>query len=201
MAEIVLALDAPLTLSILPHETYSKWIANEGNRLGHQILAHIPMEAVTPQKMGKGALRRSMSSKEIARTLAKDIRSIPHISGASNHMGSAFTKDRRAMLAVIMELKKDHLFFLDSFTTHKSIAYKLAKEKGLTALRRDVFLDNKDNLHEIEIQWKRLIKIAREKGHAIALAHPRKNTLKFLQNALANNREVTVVPISELISK
>ncbi len=200
-AEMVLELNAPLTLSILPHETYSKWIAKQGHRLGHDIIAHIPMEAVTPQNLGKGALTTGMSSKDIAVTLAGDIGSIPHISGINNHMGSAFTKDEQAMRAVIIELKKHRLFFLDSLTTGKSVAYKLAKAGGLAALRRDVFLDNDDDLQKIEVQWKRLLKIARKKGYAIALAHPRKNTVEFLRNALKNNKEVTIVPITELISE
>ena len=199
-AEIVLDLNAPLTLSILPHEKHSAWIAKEGHRLGHDIIAHIPMEAITPQNLGKGALKTGMSSKDIARTLAGNIGSIPHISGVSSHMGSAFTKDERAMRALISELKKHRLFFLDSFTTAESKGYRLAKEEGLAALRRDVFLDNKDDLREIEVQWKRLLKISREKGYAIALAHPRKKTLEFLQMKLENNKEVTVVPITELIT-
>jgi polysaccharide deacetylase 2 family uncharacterized protein YibQ len=200
-AERVFKLNAPLTLSILPHETYSKWIAKQGHKLGHDIIAHIPMEAVTPQNLGKGALKTGMSSKDIALTLAGDIGSVPHISGINNHMGSAFTKDEKAMRAVIMELKKHRLFFLDSVTTGKSVAYKLAKDEGLAALRRDVFLDNDDDLRQIEVQWKRLVKIARKNGYAIALAHPRKNTVKFLQKTLENNKEVTVVPITELITK
>ena len=199
-AKTVLALNAPLTLSILPHETYSVWIAKEGHKLGHDIIAHVPMEAITPRNLGKGALQIWMTDQEIARILADDIRSIPHISGISSHMGSAFTKDERAMRAFFSELKKYRLFFLDSVTISESKGYRLAKEEGLAALRRDVFLDNKDDLHEIEVQWKRLLKISRKKGYAIALAHPRKKTLEFLQKKLENNKEVTVVPITELIN-
>ena len=198
-AKTVFALKAPVTLSILPHEAYSEWIAKEGHRLGYQIIAHVPMEAVTIQKMGKGSLQTWMTDREIARTLTDDILSIPHISGVSNHMGSAFTKDERAMRAVIMELKEHRLFFLDSLTTAESVGYKLAKAGGLDALRRDVFLDNKDDLREIEVQWKRLLNISRKKGYAIALAHPRKTTLEFLQRKFENNQEAIVVPISELL--
>lgn len=198
-AQKVFELNVPLTLSILPHETYSEWIAIEGRRLGYQIIVHVPMEAVTPQKLGKGSLQIWMTDREIARTLADDIRSIPHITGVSNHMGSAFTKDERAMRAVISELKKHRLFFLDSFTTAESVGYRLAKAGGVAAMRRDVFLDNKDSLREIEVQWKRLLKISREKGYAIALAHPRKKTLEFLRNILKNNKDIEVVPVTDLI--
>jgi hypothetical protein len=201
VAKEVLALKAPLTLSILPRETYSAWIAEEGHRLGHDVIAHIPMEAEKSYKLGEGGLYTWMTDKEIADTLDKDISSIPHALGVSNHMGSAFTQDERAMQTLIAELKKKKLFFLDSLTASGSVGFHLAEMNGIKALDRDIFLDDNDNPAEIQLQWKKLINIANKKGSAVLLAHPRKNTIEFLQKMLKDNNEVTVVPISELISK
>jgi len=188
-----------LTLSILPGQPYSAWIAEEGHRLGHDIIVHIPMEAAPAHKPGEGGLYTWMTDGEIVETLDKDIRSVPHALGVSNHMGSVFTEDERAMQVVIAELKKKNLFFLDSRTTPKSKGYNLAKMQGVKALSRDLFLDDKDDPVEIEAQWKRLLQTANEKGHAVLLAHPRKNTLEFLRKKLKDNSDVAVVPISELI--
>lgn len=199
-AEAVLDIEAPLTLSILPHEVYTAWIASEGERLRHEIIGHLPMEATKPLKLGKGGLYTWMTDTELIETLDKNLRSIPNIIGVSSHMGSAFTQDKRAMNVVISELKKRELFFLDSRTSSKSVALKLAKKQGVTALSRDVFLDYKDSPSEIKAQWERLIKIAGQKGHAIALVHPRKNTIQFLQHTLKNNNEVEIVPLSEIVS-
>ena len=199
MAEKILNINSPVTLSILPGRRYSVWIAEQGNRLGHDIIVHLPMEATRPLKLGEGGLYTWMSDDEIVKTLEKDIRSVPFIKGASNHMGSAFTQDERAMRIVILTLKKRGLFFLDSFTISKSVGFKLAKAEGLRTLRRDIFLDNKDDPVEIERQWKKLLKISKKRGHAIAVGHPRKNTIEFLQKVLENNKEVRVVPVTELI--
>ncbi len=198
-AERVFRIKAPLTLSVLPQEVYTAWIAREGHRLGHEIIGHIPMEAQKPHRLGNGGLYTWMSRDEIIKTLRENLRSIPYIKGVSTHMGSAFTQDERAMQAVLSELKKRRLIFLDSRTTPKSVGFKLAKAQELMALQRDVFLDDKDDPREIEIQWKRLVTIAGKKGYAIAQAHPRKNTLEFLQKILGNSREVQVVPLSALI--
>ncbi len=199
-AERVFRIKAPLTLSILPQEVYTAWIAREGHRLGYEIIGHIPMEAQQPHRLGNGGLYTWMSRDEIVKTLNKDLQSIPHIKGVSTHMGSAFTQDEDAMEAVLPELKKRRLIFLDSRTTPKSVGYELAKAQGLMALRRDVFLDDKDDPRQIEIQWKRLVTIAGKNGRAIVQAHPRKNTIEFLQKTLKNSREIQVVPLSALIA-
>jgi hypothetical protein len=197
----VLNIDSPLTLSILPHQRYSRWIAEEGYKRGRDIILHLPMEAIRPLKLGKGGLYTWMTDREIAETLSRDIRSIPYVKGISTHMGSAFTQDERAMKVVASEVKKYGLFFLDSITTSKSVAFRIVKTQGIKALKRDVFLDDKDDPQEIEIQWERLVKIAQDRGYAIAQVHPRKNSLEFLRKTLAVNNVVKVVPISELLEE
>lgn len=199
MAGEILKLKGALTLSILPQQDYSVWIAEEGHRLGRDIMIHIPMEAAKPLRLGKGGLYTWMTDQEISQTMEEDIRSVPHIKGANNHMGSLFTRDERVMNAVITELKARGLFFLDSLTTPETVGFKLAKAQGIKTMRRDVFLDDSDDPGDIEVQWNRLIKEAKQRGHAVALGHPRKNTIEFLQKVLNSNKEVTIVPLSELI--
>jgi polysaccharide deacetylase 2 family uncharacterized protein YibQ len=104
MAMSVLVINAPLTLSILPQEVYSAWIAEEGHRMGREIIVHIPMEATRPLRLGRGGLFTWMTDEEIMQTVRENIRSVPHAIGASSHMGSAFTRDERAMKAVVSVL-------------------------------------------------------------------------------------------------
>lgn len=198
MAMEVLTLDAPVTLSILPQEVYSSWIAEEGHRTGLDVIVHIPMEASKPLRLGNGGLYRWMSNEEIAQTVAENIRSVPHSIGASSHMGSALTEDTRCMEAVISELQKKGFFFLDSLTTPKTVGYQVAQKYGIRAYQRDVFLDDSNDPRDIAIQWERLLRIAKNRGSAIALGHPRENTLTFLEKVFRNNQEVTVVPLSQL---
>jgi polysaccharide deacetylase 2 family uncharacterized protein YibQ len=200
MAMGILVINAPLTLSILPQEVYSAWIAEEGYKLGRDVIMHVPMEATRPLKLGKGGLYTWMTDEEIANVMDKNVNSIPHIIGVSSHMGSAFTKDQRVMHAVISELKKKQLFFLDSVTSPRTVGYKTAKELGLKAYKRDVFLDDSNDPEDIAVQWNRLVRIARSKGYALALGHARKNTIEFLEETLKNNSEVLVVPLTKLMN-
>jgi len=193
-----LRINAPITLSILPQETYSRWIAVQGHGLGHDVIGHIPMEAIKPHKLGKGGLYTWMDEDEILATLEEDFNSIPHIKGISNHMGSAFTKDERAMSVVISWVNEHGLFFLDSLTVSGSAGIRLAQEKGVRAIKRDIYLDNNDSPEYLEAQWNKLVKIAGERGYAIALAHPGENTIEFLKKAIPVSK-IKVVPLSELV--
>lgn len=194
----LLDINARFTCAIIPHETHTEWIAGECRRLGHEIIAHIPMEAKTPHKLGKGGLYTWMTEVEITGTIDDDIKAVPHAIGISNHMGSAFTEDSRAMSALMPVLKKRGLFFLDSLTTSGSVGNNLAKTSGVKSLRRDIFLDDEDSPAYIKTQWEKLIKIADKRGSAIALGHPKENTIKFLKEVLPNN-QIEVVPLSGLI--
>jgi len=195
----VFNINASLTLSIFPHETYAAWIANEGHRRGYDVIGHIPMEAKEPHSLGKGGLYTWMTDSEIRETLEGDLISLPHIKGVSNHMGSAFTEDERAVHILLSVLKEHGFFFLDSLTTHNSVGIRLAREQGIKALTRDIFLDNEDNSEYIEKQWGEAVKIAKKRGYAIILAHPKEATIRFLKETLPKN-EVTVVPLSGLIT-
>lgn len=194
----VFHINVPFTLSVLPHESFSRWIAQEGYRLGFEVIGHIPMEAKKPMELGRGGLYLQMTDDEIIETLSGDINSLPHIQGISNHMGSALTEDRRAMQSVLSVLHEYQLFFLDSLTTAGSVGYEIARSRNVRAIKRDVFLDYKDDPGYIAEQWEKLVRTAEGKGYAIGIAHPRKNTLEFFKKTLPSNR-VTVVPLSELI--
>jgi len=201
VAEKIISLKAPLTFSVLPQQTYSAWIAEEGHRVGHDVIAHIPMETEKSYRLGEGGLYTWMTDKEISETLNKDITSIPHAIGVSNHMGSAFTQDERAMQSLIVELRKKKLFFLDSLTSSGSVGFHLAKMNGIEALKRDIFLDDNDDPSAIKMQWEKMITVANKKGYAVLLAHPRENTIEFLRRALTDNNKITIVPVSELVRR
>ncbi len=198
-AASIFEINAPLTLSIIPYTQYSEWIAEEGYKMGYDVIGHIPMEAKEPHSLGKGGLYTWMTDDEIRETLQESFDSLPHIKGISNYMGSAFTENERAMYVLISVLKEHGFFFLDSLTTPRSAGIMLAGEQGVKALKRDVFLDYKDNPEDIEAQWKKLVNIAQKKGFAITLALPRKNTIEFLKKTLPSD-EVMIVPLSELVN-
>ena len=53
------------------------------------------------------------------------------------------------------------------------------------AVKRNVFLDHDADLAHIDWQFKRLIRLAKKQGRAVAIAHPYPQTLEFLHKNLA----------------
>ncbi|MDY6973673.1 MAG: divergent polysaccharide deacetylase family protein [Thermodesulfobacteriota bacterium] len=203
MASSFIKLDLPLSISVLPSAPFTDVIVKEANREGRELILHLPMEPrnyphVDP---GPGTLLLSMTDQSIRMVLDQDIAQIKGARGVNNHMGSSFTENRDKMLLVLRELQERNLFYVDSRTTSGAVGYELAREIGLSAARRNVFLDNDPVPGAIKIQMERLLSKARHSGTAIGIGHPHKETLEMLEEYVHRMKtEFQVVPVSELAS-
>ncbi len=96
---------------------------------------------------------------------------------------------------------RGNLFFVDSRTTHHSLAAQHAGDNQIPHASRDVFLDHTPTTEAIHHQFQRLIQKAHRFGTAIAIAHPHKETLEALEQLLPNleNEGIRLVTVSKLI--
>jgi len=201
----LLSLKYPVTFAVIPFQDYSKETADIAHKKGREVMLHLPMEPIDyPQyNPGPGALFTFMTPEEFKAALAEDLAAVPHISGVNNHMGSSLTQDREKMEIVLRAVKERHLFFVDSRTTPKSVAYDVAVKLGVLALERNVFLDNEANVESIKKKIDELITKAKAGGRALAIGHPRPETVKALKEMekRLTGSEVQVVPASGLLKK
>ncbi len=203
-AQELLALPDRVTLAVLPGLPQSKRIAELARKQGREVLVHLPMEARNSagRRPAPGMLRSDMTPLQFLAAVNDDLDSVPGAAGINNHEGSALTENREAMTFLMSELKTRNLFFLDSLTTPKSTAYDVAREFGLRAAKRDVFLDNDSNHpSSIRKQFAELARIARDHGRAIGIGHPHPSTLAELEHWLPQAAEqgIEVVPVSRLM--
>jgi polysaccharide deacetylase 2 family uncharacterized protein YibQ len=126
---------------------------------------------------------------------------LPTAIGVNNHMGSRLTEDSQAMHVIMRDLKQYDLFFLDSRTSSASQAYRIAREVGLKAAQRNVFLDHDTRPEQIVQQLHRLATLAQRHGYAIGIGHPYPETLYALKQALPTLRRagIAIVPVSHLV--
>jgi uncharacterized protein len=198
------SLPFPVTLSVLPHQAHSREIAELAHLEGREVILHLPMEPLNPRESpGPGALLLSMSGDQMRRNIRAALITSPYFDGVNNHMGSRMTRDAQIMKTVLSELQGRDLFFLDSMTTNESKGWKVARELKIPTLKRDIFLDDDPSEQAIGSQIARLVKIAKIRGMALAIGHPRKATLRSLQKAAAHFREegIEIVAAHDLINK
>jgi polysaccharide deacetylase 2 family uncharacterized protein YibQ len=168
-----LDMDVPLTISVIPSLRHSRDIVEQAAEKKKEAILHLPMEAESFTSEVAPVLT-SMSDAEIDSLVEKYLEDTPGVRGANNHLGSIATQDARVMEAVLGVFARHRLFFLDSLTSNKSIAYTTAKSLGVPAARNDLFIDaDTENRRDVEARLDRLLAIAKTRGTAIGIGHPR----------------------------
>jgi polysaccharide deacetylase 2 family uncharacterized protein YibQ len=199
----LLALELPLTVAVLPHAPQGPALARRAHAQGLEVMLHLPMEPVgyPGLKPGPGALLSGMSRPEIKAVLARDLETVPFAVGVNNHMGSLFSRYPRLLEPALRQIKKRGLYYLDSFTAADSQGMATARRLGLATGRRHVFLDHRATKDSIGQQMERLLRLARQRGRAIAIAHPHPVTFQALGKwAPRLRREVKLVRVSRILA-
>jgi hypothetical protein len=181
---ILRELPYPLSISILPNLVYSQRIAYQAHQLGFEVMLHLPLEPHEKYRLERYTITHDMDENTILKILKLDLAQCRFFKGINNHMGSKATEDSRILGIIFRELKKHHMYFLDSFTTSKSMAAQVATSLDVPFARRDIFLDNKEDAQYIRGQLDKLKMIARTQGYAIGIGHDRNLTLKILKEIM-----------------
>lgn len=202
-ARKLLALQYPLTFSILPHLRHSTATAEEAHRAGREVMLHFPMEPLpdAPVGPGEGGIRVGMSGTEVARILKADLATVPHARGTNNHMGSLATADPKLMMAVMRLLGERGLYFVDSRTTGASVALRVARRQGIPAFYRSVFLDGTETLAYTLGQLREFRHVIEKQGAAVAIGHPYPTTITALERFLPEleRDDIQLLPASQLL--
>jgi polysaccharide deacetylase 2 family uncharacterized protein YibQ len=181
LADAVIALPFPLTVSVLPHLPISGDIAEEAYSRGDQVLLHLPMESEGESvKSEEIELRVGMNEQQVSSAFSEMLETVPHVVGVNNHQGSRATANSALMQALMPLLRERGLFFIDSRTDAKTVAYDMAKRSGIRAASRKVFLDDTPTRQAIIAQLNLAARDAARDGSAIAIGHPRPSTIAAL---------------------
>lgn len=192
--QVVLSLPRAVTLSILPHTPFGAALAA---RARQPVMLHLPMQPEGHPALEKGTLTEQQSPAQMQHILDSALADIPEARGVNNHMGSRLTQDRQRMNWLMTQLAQRHLYFVDSRTTAHSQAMAAAIAAAVPAVERQVFLDNTPA--SLPKQWHRALRLARQHGQVVVIAHPHPYTLRFLQKALTQLKGIELVPVTALL--
>ncbi len=193
-----------ITYGILPFAPKSNDLAEYAKKKGKEIIIHLPMEAENDQqtRIEEITLLNNMSSIQYKIILDASLKRLDTAIGLSNHTGSLLTQKREPMRAVMSKLLEHKLYFLDSKTSNKSIAVEIAKELNVPNISRDFFLDNTRQEANMKRVFEQAIKLSRETGEALIIAHPYASSLDFLESKLIKLPEdVELVFASKLAAR
>ena len=198
-----ISLPGPIALSFLPGAPRARTLAEHANMLGKEVLLHLPLQALAhdgPREPSEIGL--DMSRARLGAVFDEALLSVPHVVGVNSHRGSLLTRHPGHMQWLLEEIRdRNDLFFIDSYTHHESVALQIAEEVGLTATRRDVFLDPDREPGTVAREFTRMKELARERGRVIAIGHPYPATLDLLEKELPRLIEegFELVSVSELV--
>lgn len=198
-----LKIGAPFTFSILPKLRKSSSLAEKIHKEGHEVMLHQPMEPLNPNiDPGPGAIYVKDSPDKITDIIKENISETPFITGINNHMGSRFTACGTEMKEALSVVRDEGLFFVDSLTTSRSTGYNTAKTMHISAVRRNVFIDNVQEETFINLQLEKLKRLALKHGRAIGIGHPFPETAKMVNMFFKeiNSSNISMVPISQLLT-
>ena len=201
----LIRIDASLTFAILPYCSHSTEAATVLHAKGKEVILHLPMEplAYPDEQPGPGALFLNMSNEAIRRQVDKNISAVPFVTGVNNHMGSIFMADGAKLSVVLNQLKKKHLFFVDSRTTSSSKAEQIALKSGVPYISRKIFIDTEKNFRTT---LQKLMKLndrdyGKNSEPILVIGHPYPDTIRALREAVPalKTEGVDIVPVSYLV--
>lgn len=195
-----------LTVAVLPDSRLARECAELAAKNGLEVIIHLPLEAFNNHLSSAGAeglITTSMSPQDIRSILDRAHNLLPQARGLNNHMGSKATTSEDLMEIIISFLKEKNLYFLDSRTSPRSVAYELALKKKVPAAARQVFLDADEDRSRVKDRMLELFNQARKNGQAIGIGHPFPETLEVLKSYLPRAAEfgVQLVPVSAVVKK
>ena len=197
-----IALPPEVTLAFLPYGRRARALSKTAGARGHDVILHMPMQPMGDEDPGPAPLTMNLSPDQVRQRVQEAFAAVPSAIGLNNHMGSRFTADAVALRPVMQEIKSRRLFFLDSVTSPRSAGSVAARQAGVPALARDVFLDNVISPQSIEVQLALTESVARRNGSAIAIGHPHPATLHALGKWLPTleRRGFRLVRLKELLA-
>jgi polysaccharide deacetylase 2 family uncharacterized protein YibQ len=201
--ERAIKLPGPIAFAVLPGTPRARALAVLAFESGKEVLLHLPLQATPNDPVQEPfGINLDMNRREFDDAFERALMSVPHAIGVNSHRGSMLTRHPGHMQWLMDEiLERENLFFVDSYTTHESVALKIAAETGVDARKRDVFLDPDRKPETVAREFERMKKLANKHGSVVAIGHPYAATLALLERELPKlaDEGYELVTISELV--
>ena len=163
-------------------------------------MIHLPMQAKHFDSPEIGTLTVNESFESMLEKIKKIRKDFPRAKYTNNHTGSRFTSDYDAMDKAYRALIEQGFIFVDSKTIAQTAVARAAKKYNQPYISRDIFLDDDPSANAVRRELIAAVNLAKKRGYAIAIGHPKKNTIAVIK-ASKNNilKDVEVVYLKDIL--
>ncbi|WP_103607182.1 divergent polysaccharide deacetylase family protein [Campylobacter concisus] len=163
-------------------------------------MIHLPMQAKHFDSPEIGTLTINESFESMHEKIKKIRKDFPRAKYTNNHTGSRFTSDYDAMDKAYRALIEQGFIFVDSKTIAQTAVARAAKKYNQPYISRDIFLDDDPSVAAVRRELVAAVNLAKKRGYAIAIGHPKKNTIAVIK-ASKNNilKDVEVVYLKDIL--
>jgi polysaccharide deacetylase 2 family uncharacterized protein YibQ len=197
-------LKIPITASVLPDSLRVREVVHWLNEYRIKVMIHLPMQPTNSN--GKRYDPRKVitilsTDQQIRALIQRAKQAVPIAEGLNNHEGSLITTNHQLMTRILKIVKEEDLFFVDSRTIGRTVAYDAARELNIKAAYKDVFLDHVPTYSHSIAQIRKLVDFALQKGKAIAIGHPLESTFRAILDSkdYIKKKGVKIVYVKELL--
>ncbi|MDY3868712.1 MAG: divergent polysaccharide deacetylase family protein [Pyramidobacter sp.] len=182
IARKIASLGLTATWAVIPDLAGSRAAADLAEEIGQPYLLHLPMQAFADPTGGREyKIGVDTPEKKIYALVEAWHAAYPGAIGINNHRGSRATSDRKTMIRFMKAVSKTGWGFLDSRTSGKTIAHRVAAEYDIPVALNNVFIDGSPELAKMKKQFALALKRAQAHGSAVAICHAREKTIPFLE--------------------
>ena len=198
-ASMIKSLGLKITPSIFPATKTHPDTPNIARTFEFYMI-HLPMQAKHFDSPEIGTLTINESFESMLEKIKKIRKDFPRAKYTNNHTGSRFTSDFEAMDKAYRVLIEQGFVFVDSKTIAQTAVARAAKKHNQPYISRDIFLDDDPSASAVRRELVAAVNLAKKRGYAIAIGHPKKNTIAVIKESKNNLlKDVDVVYLKDIL--
>ena len=198
-ASMIKSLGLKITPSIFPATKTHPDTPNIARTFEFYMI-HLPMQAKHFDSPEIGTLTINESFESMHEKIKKIRKDFPRAKYTNTHTGSRFTSDFDAMDKAYRALIEQGFVFVDSKTIAQTAVARAAKKHNQPYISRDIFLDDDPSASAIRRELVAAVNLAKKRGYAIAIGHPKKNTITVIKESKNNLlKDVDVVYLKDIL--
>jgi hypothetical protein len=193
----------PFTFALRPDIPHAGRAARAVTDAGRELFLHLPMEPRGYPRVdpGKNAILLDLSRVEIEQRISRSLGALGDPRGIVTRMGSAAVNDPDVMHAVLGEVKRRDILFVDAHGGGPSVVEETGEEIGARTLTLGGTLDASGSAAAIRARLNQLIQTAQQRGALAVAVRANAAVLTVLESARdkLEKEGVSIVPASKLV--